>query len=477
MLAWAAISRYLVMLMNLVTTAIIARLLQPDEFGLAVLGMAIYGMAEAVRELGGGAYLIQHRALKSEQIQTTFTVSLLITIVLTAVILIAADPLAALVGAPKLSGYFRLVAIWYAMGPLVYPNLALMSRELAMKKIAIFNLSVSAINSIATVFLAIRGFSYLSFAWGAIVSSAAGILIGYCLRPDPTMYRFRLSEWREVTTFSAYDSATSLILRIWESAPYFIISRFLDMAAIGYCQRAVSLCQIPEKVILAAVGAIALPVFSEHVREGKPLKASYLAAIEYITGIQWPALALVGLLAYPAVSVLYGSQWMATVPLIRIISVSLLFYFPIGLNYPLLVAVGAIRSLPKLVSVQAFLSLGVMSLAAPYGIDALVSSMLITVPVNVFLSMIPVRKHLSLQVSEIFAALRKSAVITLAMVFATVVTLIATGWGLALTVTQASLIATIAAASWLLATWATRHPLWEEVVLYRLKMKSLLKRV
>jgi O-antigen/teichoic acid export membrane protein len=476
MLAWAAISRYLVMLMNLVTTAIIARLLQPEEFGLSVLGMAIYGMAEAVRELGGGAYLIQHKALTSEQIQTTFTVSFLITIVLTTVILLAADSLADLVGAPQLSGYFRLVAVCYAMGPFVYPNLALMSRELAMEKIAVFNVSASAINSIATVLLAVKGFSYLSFGWGAVVSSIASILIGYYLRPDPSMYRLRLSEWREVTTFSTYDSATSVILRIWEFVPYFIISRFLDTAAIGLCQRAIALCQVPEKVIVAAVGAIALPVFSEQVRQGKPLKANYLAAIEYITGIQWPALVLLGLLADPVVSVLYGSQWTATVPLVRIMCLSLLFYFPIGLNYPLLIAVGAIRSLPALVSLQAFLSLSVMALAAPYGIHAAVSSMLITVPISVLLSMIPVRKYLSLQVVEILAALRKSAVITLAMASAPVIMLIAMGRGFTPTVVQAGFIATIAAAGWLLAIWATEHPLWSEILRYRLKTMSLLKK-
>jgi hypothetical protein len=101
--------------------------------------------------------------------------------------------------------------------------------------------------------------------------------------------------------------------------------------------------------------------------------------------------------------------------------------------------------------------------------------MLVTVPISVLLSMILVRRHLSLQVSEIFAALRKSAVITLAMAFAPAVTLMVTGWGLALTVTQAALIATIAAAAWLLAVCVTRHPLWNEILFYRFKVTSLLK--
>src|SRR5580698_6934268 len=79
-LLWASISKFVISVINLATTVVMARLLTPNEFGIAVLGIAVYSISEAVRELGGGANLIQNPALTHDHIRTTFTVSLIITV-------------------------------------------------------------------------------------------------------------------------------------------------------------------------------------------------------------------------------------------------------------------------------------------------------------------------------------------------------------------------------------------------------------
>jgi hypothetical protein len=58
----------------------------------------------------------------------------------------------------------------------------------------------------------------------------------------------------------------------------------VNAEAVGLYQRAILLAQFPERVILA--GAVALPALSEEVRQERSLNASYLGAIEHITGLQ-----------------------------------------------------------------------------------------------------------------------------------------------------------------------------------------------
>ena len=66
-LLWTSAGRYTVIVINLAATAIMARLLTPGEYGLSVLGAAALGMAEAVRGLAGGSYLIQEKELTPEK--------------------------------------------------------------------------------------------------------------------------------------------------------------------------------------------------------------------------------------------------------------------------------------------------------------------------------------------------------------------------------------------------------------------------
>src|SRR5277367_4707112 len=79
---WASFGRYLVTAINLVSTLIISRLLAPGEYGISVLGSAVFAVAEAIRAIGGGAYLIQQKELAPENIRTSFTVSLIVTVFL-----------------------------------------------------------------------------------------------------------------------------------------------------------------------------------------------------------------------------------------------------------------------------------------------------------------------------------------------------------------------------------------------------------
>jgi O-antigen/teichoic acid export membrane protein len=72
------------MAINLAATLFMARLLAPADYGVAVLGGSVLALAEAIRALGGGAYLVQQKDLTPAQIRTNFTISLIATAILIA---------------------------------------------------------------------------------------------------------------------------------------------------------------------------------------------------------------------------------------------------------------------------------------------------------------------------------------------------------------------------------------------------------
>ena len=178
------------------------------------------------------------------------------------------------------------------------------------------------------------------------------------------------------------------------------------------CQRAVLLSQFPERVILAGVGAVALPAFSDHARQGRALKEAYLSALEHVTAVQWPALILLAIMADPIVSLLFGPQWRDVIPIVQVFAVTQMLNFPTALNYPVQVAVGAIRHTAPLALAQTVVSLVVLTYAAHYGIRAVALSTFLTVPFNVGLSVLVVRAHIPFAWREFAGATMKSTVVT-----------------------------------------------------------------
>src|ERR1700749_3706433 len=99
-LLFASGGRYLVMGVNLLAAAVLARLLTPAEYGISVLGASLLGVAEAVRELGSVAYLVQQKDLTQVKIRTVFTISLIVTLTGTVVLWMLSDSFAQFYGMP-----------------------------------------------------------------------------------------------------------------------------------------------------------------------------------------------------------------------------------------------------------------------------------------------------------------------------------------------------------------------------------------
>jgi O-antigen/teichoic acid export membrane protein len=457
---WASAGRYLVMAINLGATLVLARLLAPAEYGVTVLGGAIFTLAEALRALGGGSYLIQKSELSTDDVRACFTVSLCTTVLVTLALLGLARPLAMFFAMPHLQPYLRVAALGYLTGPFIFPIAALLSRNMNFGPIAAANALMAAVNAAVSISLALRGFSYMSFAWAAAASTAVGMLAYLLLWKDRSIFRPLFSRWRGVLNFGIWDSATSVVAQIADSLPFFIFGRLFDAAGVAFSQRAIMLCLVPERVILAGVGAVALPAFSQQTRDGNGLRPVYLRAIELITAAQWPSLAILALLASPFVSLLLGSQWLAVVPFVQILAAALLFSFPLILNYPTIVAAGAIRYLPGILFLQSLPSLGVLMLFARHGLHAAILSSLVIFPWNGLISFLIARHLVRFRLREFAAAIGRSLAVTVFCAAGPAVMLLG---GARFTPAQTAAALLLAGGGWLAGLKLTRHPLLDEV--------------
>lgn len=474
----ASLQRYVVMLLNIGTTLVLARLLTPEEYGVFVLATVIFGFAEALREIGGGSYLIQHRELTTQIIRTTFTVNLIVSLTAGIALCASATQFETFFGARGLQTYMIAASIAFVMGPLNSASLALMSRRLAFRSVAMVGVAMTFSNSVATIFLAVLGFSYMSFAWGSVLSAIIGAAICLVLQRDLSIFQPSLKDWRGVVTFGFYNGIIAILYRIGDSVPFLIFGRILSLESVGLAQRAVLICLVPERGLLAGVRAVALPAFSQDVRDGKDVKLRYLRAIESITAIHWPALTLLVFLAQPTVSLLLGSLWIQAVPLIQILGIAFLFSFPVILQDSTLLAAGGIRYLPILIVVQSSIAAACLAFFAPYGLIAAATSMLFVVPLNVSLSLFLLRAYVRFTWSEFLAALRKSTVITILSASGPALVIFSSGWSFDISMSAALVALILSAAGWGIGAWVTKHPIiWDarQMALNYLRTNSSMK--
>lgn len=455
--------KYITALVGLATIAIVSRLITPHEYGIAVLGMSTLAVAGAVRELGSAAYVVQVPDLTEHKLQGVFTINLMVTLVLAVVIFAGAPWLGALFGEPGLTDFLQISLIGFVTGSVVFPLHGLLARELAFNRLAAINVATTLINSLVLIVLAAHGFSFLSFALANVVSGILGGLALLWVKPVFGMFRLRLTAWRDVLSFSLFTGGAAALHQTAQYLSFAILGVFLAPGAVGILHRASMLCQFPERTILAAVREVALPAFSEMARRKSDLAFSYLAAVERLSAVIWPALLLLMILADPLVRVLLGPQWTATIPLVQIIAAAMLINFPPGINNPILIATGAARSVFLLSLLQVSVSLPLILVAAQFGIKAVAYATIPIIALGVVSSTIAVRREVPFTLFDLAMSMRNSLGVAALTVLPVLLWILPTGG--ASQIGPGTLVGLLlaAVAGWFVGIRVFGHPLQSEV--------------
>jgi O-antigen/teichoic acid export membrane protein len=457
---WISTSQYINLVIGTISTWLLSRLLTPAEFGVSVLGWAVFNSGESMREFASGAFLIREGELNADTTRTSVTINVLITLIVIAGLVLLAGPLSHFFAAPGLKEFLYVVSIAFGLGATLYPQQALMSRELFFGKLGMISNAMTAVGGVVSVTLAYQGFAALSFAWGTVALFAVGTVLCATVRRDMTIYKPSLRSWRRVLRFGVHNGATAIISRLAEIIPVLVLGKIWTPVELAIASRAVLVSGVAEGIVFGPVLAVALPEFSRQVREGHDLKVTYLRALSLISAIHWPGMIMIGLLAQPVVLLVMGHQWLDAVPLIRIYCPALIFAMPIGLQYAALSAVGSINILPRLMAAQTALMIFVLVLVARYGLQVTAWSMYPVLAANGLLSILAVRSRIKFVWRDLGASLRPSVVVTF---FAIVGPLAVFLSAQEMTPSLDVVAILMAGLGWMLGLYFSSHPMWSEV--------------
>ena len=459
----SSLDRFFAMFIKFATLMVTARLLTPAELGVAVLGTAAYGIAGIVRDFGGNAYLVQIDDATPERVQTVFTILLVLTLPLSLLCIVLAQPLADFYATPGLKDYMWVTSACFLLGPFSSPIFALLRRRFAFGQIAVINAATSIGYGLTTIVLALAGYGYMSVAWAGLASAALNLALSFYWHPDFKIYRLSLHDWRRITEYGMSESARNMLYYLGDNVPLLAFGKFLGPESVGLFQRAWALSSLPSTTLLAGAAQVMLPAFSKHARDGQELKDSYLISVEYVTALLWPSTLLIIILAQPIVLVLLGRQWVDAVPLVQIMSAAFLIWFPMYVTNPILIAAGGIRDTLVLALITIPVTVTVQCVAGYFGLAMAALSYFITVPFYICFSVLMVRRRVPFEWVALLAALKRSAIVSFFSAIGPFVIVVLSGGPYAVSIAQGSLGCVTAFAGWLIGLRVAGHPMLREV--------------
>jgi O-antigen/teichoic acid export membrane protein len=463
-LVFSFADRHSGLVIHMATSIVIARLLTPGDIGVYSIAMVLVTFVSNFRDLGAGQYLVQKREITQDDLRAVWAVQLSLGLILASAIAIASLPAATIYREPRMLGILWVVALNFAVTPIMGYQYAWLVREMRFGALASIRFAAAVATSLASIGLAWNGVGPISLAWGNLAGTVAGITAFALLDYSKLPWRPKVSRVREVISFGGKMSLLSLIRSVNYGLAEMFLGRMQGMHDTGLYSRARGLVSIFDDVVTSAVTTVALPYCAKELRLGRELKGPFLHASALVTALGWAFYGSLAVLAYPTIRFLYGDQWDDAVDPARWLAIGALFTVASSVCIAPLIALGALGRLLRVSVVVLCVNALLASLGAYLGLLTLTQ---VLIGVSAFQMTLWLRlghRCVGFEWGDLFRTYGRSAIVAVATMSIPLATVLYFGWRSPSFVLTLSISVPGGVAAFVAASFAVNHPIWSEIL-------------
>jgi len=302
--------------LGLLTIAITARLLTPEDFGI----IAYFLIATALLEMFQrqiGMVLIRLDNVTPEHLDTVFSFQIIFGI-MAAILFWAAQPVVALLGIPALSGLMPALSAMSLVVAIKSPRFLLFERGLRFGYVA----GEETFSRIVYAVLAIGLAWYWRDYWAIVVATFAGQAMRgvWTFAIAPMMPRLSLSQWRDSLSFSSWSIGAQLAHFLSASAPQLIIGATLGLADAGLFRVGTRLVNVVTHQLFTPILRVVYPGLADLSRKTDKGKEGFRKINAGFLAILLPCSVGFALVSVDAVWLIMGYTWVAAAPVIWVLA-------------------------------------------------------------------------------------------------------------------------------------------------------------
>jgi len=309
------------LLLQIAGIVLLARLLNPSDYGVLAMVTAIIGVAEVLRDFGLAPAAIQAPTLSSQERSNLFWLNGLIGLLLSGLVAAAALPIAYLYGDASLAMVVIALAPVYLLNGFSTQLRAHLSREFRFGALVGAELLGQAAGLAVGLAMAFLGYGY----WALVamqLTQAFVILIAIASvgRWVPGAYR-RSTPIGHFVRYGSSLLATQLVIYASANVDSILIGLRYGASQLGQYNRAFQMLILPLNQLTSPATRVALPVLSRLQHD--PARFSrYMARGQLcLAWLVLPVFTFTAANAAPVVDLVLGPGWNGVVPLFQILAV------------------------------------------------------------------------------------------------------------------------------------------------------------
>lgn len=317
---WNFIAYGLSKIVVLATTSILARLLSRDDFGIVALAVVAINYLAVVKDLGLGIALIQRRENVNEAANTVFTLNLIFGIILSAVLIPLAPAVAVYFRNPMVTPVLRWLGLSFFIGAFGSVHAVWLMRELDYRRKLIPDMGGALIKGIISIGLALGGYGVWALVIGQLGGVLSSVILFWVIVPWRPRFVLNLKITRDLIAFGSSIISSDILNVSIDNLGYIVIGRLYGTVQLGIYTLAY---RLPEMLLIGnlwIMAGVTFPAFAKIQNDSSNLRRGFLGSVRLVELIAIPICLGLIIAAEPIVLVVFGSQWVDAIPILRIIS-------------------------------------------------------------------------------------------------------------------------------------------------------------
>ena len=325
---WTSTSTVITTIVQFVQLAVLARLLNPSDFGLMGMVMVVIGFAQAFADMGVSNAIIYRQETSSNQLSSLYWLNIFAGMIVFGLLLALSPLIVKFYGEPRLSGLIIWAALIFLIIPIGQQFQILLQKELQFERLAKVEVVGATLGMGVSIITAWKGQGVFALIWGQLVNTTcqATLLASLGWATWRPTFRFRLDDLKDYLDFGLYQMGERSINYFAWNMDKLLIGKLLGSEPLGFYNLAYQLMIRPISLLNPIITRVAFPVFSTLQNDDLKLKSGYLKVIKAIAFLNLPIYIGLFVVAKPLITVLLGSGWIPVISVFKILVWLGIFY-------------------------------------------------------------------------------------------------------------------------------------------------------
>ena len=318
---WTSTAQTLRHVQSFFVIALLSRFVSPDEFGLIAMVFVFTSLVHVLNDVGLSSAIVSHREIRPPQLTSIFWINVLLSLLLTAGLAASAPLIASFYMEPSLAPLTLVLASTFVINATGMVHRALLTKNMEFSRLAYVDIAAMVVADVVACAMAIAGFGVWSLVAQSVTNiavGAVGVWIASSWRPG---FSLGLTGLRPLLSYGVNLTSFSVLSHVMRNLDKVLIGKLAGASALGFYGRAYSLMLLPNSLIARVLGQVMFPALSEIRNDRDRTRRAYLAVTRAIAFVAFPTFVGLFVVAEPFVAVVYGHEWDAVVPILRVLCI------------------------------------------------------------------------------------------------------------------------------------------------------------